>query len=44
MASLEVILAVAGAIRPRAIGYPLQTADDRQVPHIVAHEWRSDRR
>jgi hypothetical protein len=39
MTSLEVILAAAVVVRSRAIGYPLPTADDRQMPPVVAHEW-----
>ena len=44
MTSLEVILAAADSIRSRAIGYLLRTADDREVPRVVAHEWPGGRR
>ena len=44
MTSLEVILAAAGAVQSRAIGYPLRTADDRRAPQVVAHEWPGGRR
>ena len=32
---------MAGPSGSGAIGYPLMTADDRQVPHVVAQEWPS---
>jgi hypothetical protein len=42
MTSLNVILVVTGASRSRGVDYLLGTAEDRQVPPVVAHQWSSE--